>query len=304
MQVYLSDVLKALKLYISEVENMEEKNNLHLAELISLLEESCNKPNPLGQNPSLSDLASLFDVANQEDTIETLKERLRNESSLLYEDKIKLTAAETSEMESQKKSRIAVGIFDELNKPFPWWNPLQGTFSDYGLLNMLQTKTAVDKRDFLLFTHIAFAINSRNRGQIENPLATPQARQATIQSNRLDTTLNRSILPSAGPTGQQTATVISKTGRKSRYRGIVCPTFFPGQSRFVLHVKSRKHEVITKVEIHIQQSPTLDSISPHAKLVKKIARRLQIDQCRSSPDNFYLLNIIQRPVDLNQVTYI
>ena len=248
MQHYFSEVLQALKRYTTKVENMEEDNNLQLARLISLLEESGNKQQPLGQKLSLSELASLFDSLNSEDTMETLRERLLSESFLPYQDNLKLAADGLGEMEKKKNSLIAVGIFDELKKPYKWWNSLEGTFSDYGLISILNTSSLDARRDFLLLSHVAFEINY------------PYLRQRQEINGEPSTT--RPTIPSA----------TSSTRRKARGSRVSHLYFNLGQSRFVINIKLGSSKV---ADIIIQQLSSLaSSLSPFSKLVKTIGSYL------------------------------
>ena len=99
---YLTGLLEVFKLYTSEAEILQEENNIRLALLISLLEGGWNNQ----QEPSLSDLVELFGKASSEESIETLRERLVDHSSLPYQTKLTLATTDVGEME-ERSNKVA-----------------------------------------------------------------------------------------------------------------------------------------------------------------------------------------------------
>ena len=158
VQDYLSQVSKALKLFSSEVDGLEEENNLLLTELVSLLE------GPTDENePCLSELVTLLEDCSGDDTIESLREKLSSEYRPKYEDKLTLTNARAAELEEQKKTKILVSLLDEANNPFL---VMEGFKTDWPVNESMTS----DQRNLLLLSHVIFSINNKHslKGQAEN----------------------------------------------------------------------------------------------------------------------------------------
>jgi len=63
-------------------------------------------------------LMGLLDECSSQDTIETLRQKLASKYQPQFEDKLALTAARSTELEKQRKTKITVTLLDESNTPF------------------------------------------------------------------------------------------------------------------------------------------------------------------------------------------
>ena len=167
VQDYLTQLSKALKLFTTEVDCLEEENNLLLAELISLLEghKSSSSSGQGREEPCLSELVSLFDDCSSQDTIETLREKLDKKYKPQYEEKLTLTADRFTELKKQKKTRITISLLDETNNLIPTCKLFRDGFS----LDHPGSASMTTKIDLLLLSHIAHSINTRVLLQREIP---------------------------------------------------------------------------------------------------------------------------------------
>ena len=174
VQDYLSQVSKALKLFTSEVDCLEEENNILLTELISLLEgHKTPTQDTAGNEPCLSELVSLFDDCSSQDTIESLREKLDCKYRPQYEDKLTLTDKRFQELEKQKKAKISVKLLDETNNPFFLLDNLKEGFT----INWpVDASLTTSQREMLLLSHIIFTIN--NKSASAAPVASVQIQQS------------------------------------------------------------------------------------------------------------------------------
>ena len=149
VQEYLSQVSQALNLFLSDVKKEEEENNLHLAELISLLEES------VYQRESRM-LESLFSELTGQDSVAILKEKLNSKYCELYQDKLTASATQSVIVGKQKMVKTIAQQFDEANNPIPCWKLLEEGFTVRWDQAMTPTK-----RNLILISYITFAANER-----------------------------------------------------------------------------------------------------------------------------------------------
>ena len=163
IQDYLSQVSRALKLLSAEVDCLEEENKLLLTELISslVLERGHKTPPPNRQGsreePCLSELVSLFDDCNTQDTIETLRQKLDLKYRQLYEDKLELTADRFEELEKQIKTKITISLLDETNNRLPTCELFRKGFYP----TQPEGVSITIRIDLLLLSHITHSINKR-----------------------------------------------------------------------------------------------------------------------------------------------
>ena len=193
VQDYLSQVSKALKLFITEVDGLEEENNLHLTELISLLEGGQTLSTQ--DEPCLSEFVSLFDDCATQDTIETLREKLDWKYQSQYDGKLTATDLFYAELEKQKKTKITVSLLDESNNPFAFLDSLKSLRDGFTINWPVDNSQSSSQKDLLVLSHVIFAINNKRTQfasetvsstsshflSLENQLKAP----ATIQPTRL-----------------------------------------------------------------------------------------------------------------------
>ena len=116
-----------------------------------------------------------------------------------------------------------------LTRPFPWWNRPGKTFTDFKFLSLNEIgSSAADKRDFLLLSHIAFAIHSR-----------------ILRENGIEPLIPQSSCYSNGPSNigkQLTASSISN-------QSIASPSQLPAPKVLPINIKE-KHRNRKKNLIH------------------------------------------------------
>ena len=163
IQVYLFEVSQALALFASDLAALEEENNNLIAELVSLSEDG----GPENQEKYWSDLMdSFFTDLNQVDTVESLREKLNAQNLVPYQDKLDLAAAQFTEIDNQQRVKTTVKLLNESGNPIPCWKRLEEGFSV-----MWDQPMGVNKRDFILLSHITYAINNRIKRQNKTSLS-------------------------------------------------------------------------------------------------------------------------------------
>ena len=163
VQNYLSQVAKALKMIAAEVDSLEEENNVLLTELVSLLEGHHHSAEQQQDEPCLSELMGLLDDCSSQDTIETLRQKLASKYQPQYEDKLALTAARSTELEKQRKTKITVTLLDESNNPFLVCDTLKE-----GIKWPVDATETSAQRELLLLSHLIFSLNSHQTHLVEN----------------------------------------------------------------------------------------------------------------------------------------
>jgi hypothetical protein len=111
VQEHMALVMKAINVAGEEAEKFQDENNMSLAEMVSILEEnqptvSFTKP-AVSQNSQrrdlvLSELMSLVEDSTNDDSIETLKEKMKK-SVETYDQKLDEATALASEFELRQK---------------------------------------------------------------------------------------------------------------------------------------------------------------------------------------------------------
>ena len=192
VQAHLNQVSQCLNLVLHEVNQQEEENNIILVEMMSLLESNSpclrrtlNPETSGGQDedPLLSELISLVDDSNPEDSFDTLKEKMKK-SLQLSESKLADAVAVAKTIQHQKKCRISVWLTDPKNQIIPTWDLLENGFNTYWPNDISLTPT---KRDFLLLSHIVFSIQKRGIRH-NKPTDDPPSDQKTLTCKKLEET--------------------------------------------------------------------------------------------------------------------
>ena len=264
VQGYLSQVSKALKLFTTEVDCLEEENNLLLVELISLLEAGTNQ-----DATGLSQLVPLFDDCNSQDPLKTLREKLNLKYRPQYEDKLILAANRSAELEKQKNTKITVSLLEETN--ISLLDSLkEGFTTDWPL----DTPLTSAQRDLLLLSHIIFTINNSNRGthqQVEIkkapstvpaqslPLAVEKVLTQPTSNNR-KVPVNQQQLPTAVP--PQPVATPSSSGSIPR----VVPSPVVRSPKFLLNIMGCVNHTNWSQQLQIEPPVA----SPCAKFIKLI----------------------------------
>jgi cell fate (sporulation/competence/biofilm development) regulator YlbF (YheA/YmcA/DUF963 family) len=164
VQTHLDQLSQCLKLVLHEVNLQEETNNILLVEMISELEASSpclhqplNPEIPQDEDPLLSELISLVDDSNPQDSFDTLKEKMKK-SLLSCERKLADAVTVVKSLQYQKNSKISVWLTDPRNQSIPTFDWLEKGFTTYWPSD---TSLSPTKRDFLLLSHIVFSIHKR-----------------------------------------------------------------------------------------------------------------------------------------------
>jgi hypothetical protein len=180
VQEYLGQVSQALNLLLSDVKKQEEDNNLHLAELISLLEED-------GNQRESRVMESLFNELSGKDSLGVLKEKLNSKFHELYQEKLSAAATKSAKVRKQKNVKTIVRQLDGSNNPIPCCKPLEEGF----IVRWDQAMT-VTKRDLILLSYTTCATNERTSkrdrtGVHSLPVNSPNS--STSSNNLLDLSL-------------------------------------------------------------------------------------------------------------------
>jgi hypothetical protein len=267
VQKHLHQISQCLNLVLHEVTQQEEKNNILLVEMISLLEASSLRLHPplnpeisggQDQDPLLSELISLVDGSNPEDSFSTLKEKMKN-SLQSCEGKLADAVAAAKTIQNQKKSRISVWLTDPHNQEIPTWDLLENGFNTFWPNETSLTPT---KRDFLLLSHIVFSI--QKRGVKHNKQTTS------------DVTANppSDLKPSVAKKLEETSPSVMTTNPSSMI-GLNCPIEKFDLNKSTLIITVRRHGT-WKGSTHIKLSS-----SSNSQFIQKLGKI-----CFRSPKQF------------------
>jgi hypothetical protein len=136
VQEHMALVIEAINVAGEEAKKFQDENNMSLAEMVSVLEE--NKPTVSFTKPAvsqngqrrdlvLSELMSLVEDSTNDDSVETLKEKMKK-SVETYEQQLDEATAVASEFELRQKIKIQVRLYDEKDCFIPSHSILENGF--------------------------------------------------------------------------------------------------------------------------------------------------------------------------------
>jgi hypothetical protein len=137
VQEHMALVIEAINVAGEEAKKFQDENNMSLAEMVSVLEE--NKPTVSFTKPAvsskngqrrdlvLSELMSLVEDSTNDDSVETLKEKMKK-SVEAYEQQLDEATAVASEFELRQKIKIQVRLYDEKDCFIPSHSILENGF--------------------------------------------------------------------------------------------------------------------------------------------------------------------------------
>ena len=279
IQEHLDLLIKLLTASMDEIQEFQDENNLVMTEMISSLEGNahglhCSPVTEEDEKDSkdffLSELLSIVDDSNVDDTAETLKEKLKK-SVELCEQNLREAESTASEYELSKKMRIKVNIFDEEDRQIPtcsWFDDGFRLVKKDGSDGLSNTGAPI-RQDLMLISHVVFSLLRRKKVNLKFE----QQQQANSTSDQSDVPVssipdsasiktieasafaNMFLNPSSClPTAPSTSGVVQQQPSKLPPLQLPGPTtFLLGQSIFVIRLAQRG---ITKGEIHIQPVTT------------------------------------------------
>lgn len=285
IQAYLTQLSLSLNMALAEVNQQEDENNTQLMEMVSLLESSSSHLNSIvpaqkisrgHEDPLLSELISFVDDSKPEDSLETLKEKMKK-SIKVSEQRLATATAMASKLQNQKKSKISIRVTDSKNNPVPMWDLLTSGFNIYWAGETSLTPT---RRDFMLLSYIVFSIQKRGQSKHGNSFETG----APLKSDK-----------PVVPLDSQTSFQIPECSTKNVPAVIPVEQFSKDNLMFVISV--RRNGAI-KGEIHIKLSPSCDSLfsqqlskncfrspKPVGDKIGKVKRYVHL-KCRNRETNF------------------
>jgi hypothetical protein len=170
VQEQLALIKKSVQSSEEEVQKLQDDNNLRLAEWISILEGSGSKDGAQDGQPKkelfFSEMMSLVDGSTEEDTTETLKEKMEKLIELYERNYCEATAI-ASEYELRKKLKIAVHLLDENDRRIPTVPWLEEGFRLQPLCPVL--KGSQVRQNSLLLSHAVFSLLQNNVCNREEP---------------------------------------------------------------------------------------------------------------------------------------
>lgn len=156
IQQYFSQLLKALEFCILDVTRLDQENEAKLAEMKNLMEDISSTTEAATDQEKhdlfVSNLSSLLE--NNEDTIETLKEKMAITTQSCEQHLISATD-ETAKIEHREKLIIKLGSTS-------LWDAIDGGFSVNWKDMDLDTSPAI-VRDLFLISHLAFSVNDQTK---------------------------------------------------------------------------------------------------------------------------------------------
>ena len=272
VQEHMALVIEAINVAGEEAKKFQDENNMSLAEMVSVLEE--NKPTVSFTKPAvsqngqrrdlvLSELMSLVEDSTNDDSVETLKEKMKK-SVETYEQQLDEATAVASEFELRQKIKITVRLYDEKDCFIPSHSILENGFrsidsSFNGPLGRLDSK---------LLSHAVFFLLQRQKISLkkEHQSITFHSKSSSVFAEFKGFGLCPSVTVNNPPSVQATA---------------LPPRFSLNNNKFVMGpssifiLKLYKSDVY-QGEIHIRPSPAF-----HPAFVRQLG-----EHCFESPKNF------------------
>lgn len=248
VQIYFEELSLSLQMALDEVNLKQDHNNVQLVEMISQLEAGGSHLQSVSlhsssdsrhEDPVLAELISLVDDANPEDSLETLKEKMKK-SVQSSEEKLTNATKTATEILDQRKSKIVVHLIDADNRSIP----ISALFeSGFNIDWPEKTSLTTVKRDLIILSHILHSNRNRKTSQLEeNELLSVSPIKPTVSSD----ILTSNSWKKQTVTNPVTPAVVPST----------IDTFSVDGSTFVITV--RRHGKL-KDEIHIKLSSSCDS---------------------------------------------
>ena len=244
VQGQLALILKSVKAAEEEIVQLQDANNLHLTEMVSILErKSISETEPLHQQGDgkieFLKLVDLVDDASPTDTAEALKLKMIKTVER-YEQMLREATAIHKDYDFRLKTKIRAILYDKNDQQIPTCNELENGFRINAESPVLR-KEAVLRQDLMLISFAIFSFLQRQNANLKNVQHQPKKHETT--SSVPNSTRSKS-------SSLQTTNVSHMASRPSG-------KFVLGQSIFVLRLfKSGT----PKGEIHIRPEPTFDSL--------------------------------------------
>ena len=171
----LAVILKSIRHSEEEIKKLQDENKSQMIEMVSVLERSGSNVAGVQDVPAkkelyFSQLMSIVEGSNVEDTVDTLKQKM-SKSIELYGEKQRESMAISSEYEYRKNVKIAVHLFDENDRRIPTVPFLENGFRFQPLCPSL-TRSEI-QQDSILVSHAVFTLLKHQNIQLkrEEPAA-------------------------------------------------------------------------------------------------------------------------------------
>ena len=222
IEEHLNLLITTVKATMEEIQDLQDENNLLMTELVSML-DSNSKEDTEETKDFLSELNSIVCNSSPDDSIETLKLKLKK-STDLCETNLQVATATASHYERCKKIRISVHLFDEEDRPMPTCNWLEDGFrlmNKDGTDGLPNTEQNV-RQDLMLISHTVFSLLKKKNVGLGQQVGGATALKSKVVSLQLAKSLpslldadvalpSTSLLPARVPTPLGTDFVLGES---------------------------------------------------------------------------------------------
>ena len=179
----LAVILKSIQRSEEEIKKLQDENKSQMIEMVSVLERSGSNAGGVQDVPAkkelyFSQLMSIVEGSNVEDTVDTLKQKM-SKSIELYGEKQRESMAISSEYEYRKNVKIAVHLFDENVRRIP-----TVPFLENGLRSQPISPSVTGseiQQDSLLVSHAVFSLLKHQKIELEREEPTYLSLPSTVR---------------------------------------------------------------------------------------------------------------------------
>ena len=168
-------IIEAINVAGDEAKKFQDENNLSLVKMVSVFEEkkptvSSSKQAAASQNGQkrheiISDLMALVEDSTMNDSVETLKQKMKK-SVEIYEHKLDEATAIASEYELRQRTKIRVLLYDEKDRRIPTLSVLETGFRFQPITSYLYGPLCI--QDSKLLSHAIFWLLQRQNISIKS----------------------------------------------------------------------------------------------------------------------------------------
>ena len=179
----LALILKSIRHSEEEIMKLQDENNSQMIEMVSVLERNRSKAGGVKDVPAkkelfFSQLMSIVEGSTAEDTVDTLKQKMKK-SIELYDQKRCESMALSSEYKFRKKMKIGVLFFDENDRRIP-----TVPFLENGLRSQPISPSVTGseiQQDSLLVSHAVFSLLKHQKIELEREEPTYLSLPSTVR---------------------------------------------------------------------------------------------------------------------------
>ena len=268
VQEQLALILKSVKAAEEEIVKLQDANNLHLTEMVSILERksACflqtaphHHEDDGNKQTNFSKLMGLVDDACPNDTAEALKLKMI-ESVERYEQMLSESITIETDCDFLLKTKIRALLYNENDQQIPTCNLLESGFRINSAESSVEQKEATPQRDLILISYAIFSLLQKQNVSFKN--TSKNTEEEPIQQEVPPSVINN--IMSQYSSLPPTILPMASSGK-----------FILGQSIFVLRLFQSG---IPKGEIHIKPVPAFI----HPTFVQQLG-----DFCYRSQKHFF-----------------